>query len=187
VTTLLDAEGHLIVHRGGGRCGSTNSYIVAATVECPQSATIRSREAPVRKVRAACPRLRQNAAVASVQTADQIASILERLHRKRIALFQVLGINSLKSLTPPLDALVGEAIEGSEVADRMLTLHTSGHLVTVDLQRTGKVVWLASSEPFRPAVGPMPTVRLITEDGTVDLTEPAKTKRITVVVEERGK
>jgi hypothetical protein len=136
---------------------------------------------------AACPRVRQNAAVASVQTADQIASTLERLHRKRIALLQVLGINSLKSLTPPLDALVGEAIEGSEVADRILTLHTSGHLVTLDLQRTGKVVWLASSEPCRPAAGPMPTVRLITEDGTVDFTEPAKTKRITVVVEERGK
>jgi hypothetical protein len=131
--------------------------------------------------------VRKNAAVASVQTADQIASTLERLHRKRIALLQVLGINALKSLTPPLDALIGEVIEGSAVADRILTLHTSGHVVTLDLQRTGKVVWLASSEPFRPAAGPMPTVRLITEDGTVDLTEPTKTKRITVVVEERAK
>lgn len=124
--------------------------------------------------------------MASVQTPDQIASNLERLHGKRIVLLQVLGITSLKSLTPPVEALVGEAIEVTEVTDRILTVRTTGHVVVFDLQRTGKVVWKASSEPFRLASGPMPTVRLITDDGSVDLTEPAKTKRITVAVRERS-
>lgn len=122
-----------------------------------------------------------------MQTTDEIASTMERLHGKRIALLQVLGINSLKSLTPPVETLVGDTVEGSEVAERILALQTSSHLVTFDLQRTGKVVWLGSAEPFRIGVGPMPTVRLITDDGAVDLTEPAKTKRITVVVDERSK
>lgn len=130
--------------------------------------------------------MHQNAAVASIQTTDEIAATLERLHGKRILLLQVLGINSLKSLIPPVGDLIGEIVEGSEVADRVITLHTGGYLLRLDLQRTGKVVWLASSEPFHPGAGPMPTARLITEDGTVDLKEPAKTKRITVVVEERS-
>ena len=131
--------------------------------------------------------VRQDALVASVQTADEIASIMGCLHGKRITVLQVLGINSLKSLTPPVEALVGDAIEGSYVADRILTLRTSSHQVTFDLQRTGKVIWLSSAEPFRLGTGPTPTVRLITDDGTVDLAEPAKTKRITVVVNERSK
>lgn len=101
-------------------------------------------------------------------------------------LLQVLGINSLKSLSPTLDGLVGDTVEGVDVVERILTLRTSRHLITFDLQRTGKVVWLSSSEPFRAGSGPMPTVRLIANDGALDLTEPAKTKRITVVVSERS-
>jgi len=31
VITRLEAEGHLIVHRGGGRAGSTNSYTVVTS------------------------------------------------------------------------------------------------------------------------------------------------------------
>lgn len=130
--------------------------------------------------------MREDAPVASEQTAGEIAATIERLRGKRITRVQVLGINSLKSLSPPVDALVGDTVEGSEVADRILTLRTSGHLIAFDLQRTGKVMWVPSSEPFRLGTGPIPTVRLVTDDGSVDLTEPAKTKRITVVVTERG-
>ncbi|MCC6497875.1 MAG: hypothetical protein IT193_16610 [Propionibacteriaceae bacterium] len=122
--------------------------------------------------------------MASVQTPDEIASTIERLQGKRITRLQVLGINSLKSLPSLLVALVGDTVEGSVVDERILTVRTSHHLIAFDLQRTGKVVWLKTSEPFRIGTGPMPTVRLITDDGAVDLTEPAKTKRITVVVEQ---
>lgn len=130
--------------------------------------------------------MREDGLVASAQTAHEIASTSERLLGRWITLLQVLGINSLKSLTPTLDGLVGDTVEGVDVVERMLTLRTSRHLITFDLQRTGKVVWLSSSEPFRAGSGPMPTVRLITNDGALDLTEPAKTKRITVVVSERS-
>lgn len=130
----------------------------------------------------AATNVRQDALVASAQTADEIVSTIGRLRGRRIILLQVLGINSLKSLTPRLDALVGDTIEASEFVGRILTLRTSGHRVMFDLQRTGKVIWLRSSNEFRLGAGPMPTVRLITDGGTVDLTEPAKTKRITVVV-----
>lgn len=131
--------------------------------------------------------MRDNAVVSPVQTPAEIASIIERVQGKRIALLQVLGINSLKSLARPLDALVGETVEGGVVEERILTLKTSGHLIAFDLQRTGKVVWLNATEPFRIGTGPMPTVRLVTDKGAVDLTEPAKTKRITVVVTQRSK
>jgi hypothetical protein len=124
--------------------------------------------------------------VASVQTAGEIAATLERPHGKRITLLQVLGINSLKPLTPTADDLVGEVIDASEVANRTFTLHAGAHLVIFGLQRTGRVVWMAASEPFRLAAGGMPTVRLTTKEGSVDLSEPAKTKRITVTVRERG-
>lgn len=130
--------------------------------------------------------MRQDVLVASEQTVDQIVSTLAPLHGRPIARLQVLGINSLKSLIPPVDALVGDIIEGCEVTGRVLTIRTNDHLVAFDLQRTGKVVWRSSSEPFRLGTGPMPTVRMIMDDGSVDLVEPAKTKRITVVVSERG-
>ncbi|WGW13232.1 hypothetical protein LWF01_05550 [Saxibacter everestensis] len=123
--------------------------------------------------------------MASLQTADEITTTLERLHGKRIVLLQVLGINSLKSLTPSVDVLVGETVETSEAVDRVLTLRTGRHLIRFDLQRTGKVVWLRSNESFHLGAGSMPTARLITEEGAIDLTEPAKTKRITVTVDDR--
>lgn len=121
------------------------------------------------------------------QTSDDISAILARLHWRTVSLLQVLGINSLKSVTPPLEDLVGEGIEGSDVDDRIVTLHTARYSVVFDLQRTGKVVWLHSAEPYRLAPGAMPTVRLITDGGAIDLTEPAKSKRITVVLRDRPK
>lgn len=145
--------------------------------ECPSSGVRRFAQHPA---------VREDGLMALAQTADDIESTIERLYGRRITLLQVLGINSLKSLTPPADAVVGDTVEGIDVAARTLTLRTSRHLITFDLQRIGKVVWLSSSDPFRVGCGPMPTVRLITDGGAVDLIEPAKTKRITVVVNERS-
>lgn len=120
-----------------------------------------------------------------MQTSDEIASIVDRLHGARITLLQVLGINSLKSPATSLEALIGEVIVESEVTERIVTVRTSGHTLAFDLQRTGKAVWLGSNAPFRLGTGRMPTVRFATDYGSVDLTEPAKTKRITVVVTRR--
>ncbi|MEU4603492.1 hypothetical protein AB0F43_10980 [Kribbella sp. NPDC023972] len=122
--------------------------------------------------------------MATVQSEEEIRDLLTRLVGEKITGFQVLGINSLKSLAPPPDAVVGEVVSAIEVAGRILRLQTIAVTVTVDLQRVGKLVWLKAAEPFRHSPGvPMPTVRLLLEGGAgLDLTEPAKTKRITVAL-----
>lgn len=125
--------------------------------------------------------------MAIIQTPEEIKTILARLEGQRIVNLQVLGVNSLKSFSPPLDALTDDAIEGYAVSDRLLTLTTTRHRVAFDLQRTGKLVWLPRAEPYSVAAGSVrPTVRLLLGDGQgLDLTEPAKTKRITVTVSAR--
>jgi len=126
--------------------------------------------------------------MAAVQTADEIYSILARIHGQAIGALQVLGINSLKSIDPLPDALVGAAIVTSKVSERKFCLVTDAFEVNVDLQRTGKVVWLDSAEPYRQSTGTVrPTARLVLQGGNgIDLTEPAKTKRITVSLSRRG-
>lgn len=125
--------------------------------------------------------------MATMQTPEEVQNILAHLEGQRIVSLQVLGVNSLKSFSPPLDALAGDAIEGCVVVDRLLTLTTTRHHVAFDLQRTGKLVWLPTAEPYSMAAGSVrPTVRLLLGDGQgLDLTEPAKTKRITVTLSAR--
>lgn len=120
----------------------------------------------------------------SIQSAEQIQALLARLLDKEIATLQVLGFNSLKSLSPTLETVIGERILGSHVMDRIITVLTSNLSITFDLQRTGRLVWLESGEPYRLIAGaPRPTVRLLLADGSgFDLTEPAKTKRIAVTL-----
>lgn len=126
--------------------------------------------------------------MAAVQTPDEIEAILARLEGEDVGTLQVLGINSLKSLVPMPDALSGEKVESTTVAQRLLTVTTTGHEVVFDLQRTGKLVWLTDAKPYVLAAGSSrPTVRLILANGQgLDLTEPAKTKRITVTLSERS-
>ena len=126
--------------------------------------------------------------VAAIQTPDEIQAILTRLEGEVIATLQVLGINSSKSSSPTPDALEGDMVESSSVADRQFTVVTTGHEIAVDLQRTGKLLWIAAAVPYVMAVGSTrPTVRLVLTKGQgLDLTEPARTKRITVTVSARS-
>lgn len=125
--------------------------------------------------------------MASVQPKDEIQSLLVRLKGREISTLQVLGINSLKSVSPTPDALTGELIESTSVEDRSFTVTTAGHEMVFDLQRTGKLMWLINATPYVMTAGsPRPTVRLILSDGEgVDLTEPARTKRITLTLVKR--
>lgn len=120
--------------------------------------------------------------MATIQTDDEIRDILVRLEGEAIATLQVLGINSLKTLSPTPEALAGEVIESTSVAGRLVVANTSSHRIAFDLQRTGKLVWLSAAEPYVMIAGSSrPTVRLVLASGQgLDLTEPAKTKRITV-------
>lgn len=132
--------------------------------------------------------MREDLRVADIQSADEMEHILARLQGKQIASLQVLGINSLKSVTPAVGDLVGLGVTKTHVADREVTITTSQFEVVIDLQRTGRLVWLEFAEPYQLGHGPTPTARLLVSDGTgVDLTEPAKTKRITVSLTDRAK
>lgn len=118
------------------------------------------------------------------QSAEQIQELLDRLRGREVAALQVLGINSLKSISPAPETLIGETVSGSDVTERIVTVHTTTISITFDLQRTGRLVWLESAEPYRSAGGTSrPTVRLLLADGAaLDMTEPAKTKRIAVTL-----
>ena len=126
--------------------------------------------------------------MAAIQTPDEIQSLVARLEGQMISRLQVLGINSLKSTAPMPDAVAGDVIASTSVEDRLFAISTADHQVVFDLQRTGKLVWLDSAAPYvtAPRVA-RPTVRLILADGQgLDLTEPAKTKRITVTISPRS-
>lgn len=126
--------------------------------------------------------------MAVYQSPDEVLAILRRLHGHEIAALQVLGINTLKSVSPLPEALVGETVTGSEVAGRTFRIVTAHYEVTIDLQRTGKVVWLDTAQPYGLVPGSArPTARLLLAGGIgFDLTEPAKTKRITVTLADRA-
>ena len=119
----------------------------------------------------------------SVQSPSEINDLLaEQLAGRSIRQLQVLGINSLKTISPPAEKLVGEHVVIARCEERIVVVSTTAFEIRVDLQRTGRVVWLEKAEAWQLSSGvPLPTVRLLLEDGSgLDFTEPAKTKRIAV-------
>jgi len=122
--------------------------------------------------------------VPSIQTAQEIRDILRRLEHDSIRAVQVLGINSLKSISPLPEDLIGARVTRTAVDDRILTIDADAFRISVDLQRTGRLVWLPSADAYRAIAGDSrPTLRLLLASGAgLDLTEPAKTKRITVTL-----
>ncbi|WP_147376327.1 hypothetical protein [Micromonospora radicis] len=108
---------------------------------------------------------------------------------KKIESFRVYGVNSLKTLAPSLDDLVGDQIVDLVAQDdaRRVDVVCRDHVIAVDLERTGKLAALREAAAWSPAAGtPMPTGRMTFEDGTgLDFREPAKTKRITFAVRRR--
>lgn len=119
----------------------------------------------------------------SVQSPQEIDDLLAgQLVGRFIGQVQVLGVNSLKTITPPADALAGEQVHSAHSEERIIVIATTAYEIRIDLQRTGRVAWLKSAQPWRVSSGtPLPTVRLLLDDGSgLDFTEPAKTKRVTV-------
>jgi hypothetical protein len=119
----------------------------------------------------------------SVQTPREIEDLLaEQLTGRSIVQLQVLGVNTLKTVTPSAAELVGERVRSTLCEGRLIKIATGAYEIRVDLQRTGRVAWLKSADTWRVSSGvSLPTVRLLLDDGTgLDFTEPAKTKRVTV-------
>lgn len=121
-----------------------------------------------------------------VPVARDVAEIRRNISGKRLADFQIYGINSLKTLLPAPHQVVGEQVVELAVNPdlRQLTIISDTHTVDVDLARTGTISFLEKIGPWRVSDGgAMPTARMIFDDGSgIDFREPAKTKRITFVV-----
>jgi hypothetical protein len=121
--------------------------------------------------------------VPSLQSPDEIDELLAgHVVGRSIRQLQVLGVNSLKTVTPHPDDLVGAEVRSAHCADRIITISTPAHKVRIDLQRAGRVIWLGNADSWHASSGaPLPSVRILLDDGTgLDLAEPAKTKRISV-------
>jgi hypothetical protein len=119
----------------------------------------------------------------SVQSPGEIDDLLaEQLIGRSVRQLQVLGINSLKTVTPSVDELVGQQARNARCDERVITISTGTYEICVDLQRTGRVTWLKRADAWQLSSGvPIPTVRMLLDDGSgLDFTEPAKTKRVTV-------
>jgi len=122
----------------------------------------------------------------AVQSPREIDDLLTgQLVGRSIRQLQVLGVNSLKTVTPPADALVGEQVRTARCDERIIGISTTAYEIRIDLQRTGRVTWLKSADAWRMSSGvPLPSARLLLDDGSgLDFTEPAKTKRITVALQ----
>ena len=116
-------------------------------------------------------------------TEEHLLHVLDRLVGHSVAQLQILGINSLKSVTPSPSDLVGSQITTVAVEDRLLTIRMGSFAATIDLQRTGRLSWLDSAQPAQVGRPSLPTIRLLLQSGAaLDFNEPAKTKRITVTL-----
>jgi hypothetical protein len=118
--------------------------------------------------------------------ADVKALLEQQVVGRTVRELAVHGINALKSIEPALTTIAGERVLGSLVEDRqhvVLQLETVD--VVINLERTGALEWMQSSQTWTPTpqATHAPTLRLLLEDGTgVDFKEPGRTKRITVTL-----
>lgn len=121
--------------------------------------------------------------MAESQSTQEILSILRPIVGESVRQVQVLGVNSLKSVSPTPQDLVASTITSVEASGRSVRIDLGNLSATFDLQRTGRLIWLDSAEPAKFGQPGLPTVRLLLESGSaVDFTEPAKTKRISVTL-----
>jgi len=105
---------------------------------------------------------------------------------KDLAGLYVYGINSLKTVDPPLSQVAIDKTVDLSIDEeaRSLKVVLERHTFAIDLARTGTAVLLSAALPWSPSDGTaMPTIRFIFSDGSgMDLREPAKTKRITITI-----
>lgn len=132
----------------------------------------------------AAPQTRHDSQV-SVQSPAELDRLLaDVLVGRRLSDLQIVGINALKTVEPPITALPGSTVTAASVDKRRLEITAGNYVVRIDLQRTGRVVPTDATGRWTPRDGTSaPTVRLLLTDGAaLDFTEPAKTKRITVAI-----
>ena len=66
---------------------------------------------------------------------------------------QVLGVNSLKTVSPSAAELVGENVRSARCEERVIAISTTAYEIRVDLQRTGRVTWLENADAWQLSSG----------------------------------
>lgn len=121
--------------------------------------------------------------MATTQSPEDLTAILGNLVGEEIAQLQVLGINSLKSIAPSPADLVGRRVTTATAVDRIVTIEAGDVRAQIDLQRTGRLVWLDRATPARLGAPSLPTLRLLLASGAgLDFSESARTKRVSVTI-----
>lgn len=121
--------------------------------------------------------------MADPQSPQAILTVLRRVVGESVEQLQVLGVNSLKSVTPAPQDLTGATITAAAVNGRSVTIELGDLSVSIDLQRTGRLVWLDEAVPAQIGRPGLPTIRLLLQSGSaLDFAEPARTKRISITL-----
>lgn len=121
----------------------------------------------------------------TAQDAGAIEAIFrDHLIGRAIRALQVVGVNSLKTVTPGPEAVSGADISAVRVELPAIEIAAGAFNLHVHLARTGRVTWLEQAGEWSASERtPPPTIRLLIDaGGALDFREPAKTKRITVSI-----
>lgn len=107
---------------------------------------------------------------------DVLALIRDEVVGRRIAKFEIFGINALKTVAPPPSALTGDAVLSAAFDGQgKLQIQLQNATLEVDLARTGALEFGIDAD-----AGSRPTGRVSFDDDTrLDFREPGKTKRFT--------
>lgn len=113
-----------------------------------------------------------------------------RTHCRGTVIQKVLvhGINSLKTVNPPLSAVGGVVLDdASAQSEAIVEIRAGSFTLSIDLQRTGRMTLQSQGRVWSPGEPSMPTVQLVLDGGLVaSFVEPAKTKRIMLAVSTRS-
>ena len=105
---------------------------------------------------------------------------------RTVSRVDVCSLQALKTVQPPVSALHGLAVTGSDRHGKFLAVHTEGPSLVTHLSRAGWLRWSDSlaPAPLRPGKGPI-ALRVHLGGPGFDLTEAGTQKRLAVYVVER--
>lgn len=110
-----------------------------------------------------------------------------RLTGRRVTRAELASFSALKTVDPPLAALVGEEVTAVDRRGKKCCVRTTGPVLVVDFARAGWVRWREElpAEPARPGRGPL-ALRLGVEGGAgIEVSEQGTEKRLALHVARR--
>jgi len=122
------------------------------------------------------------------RASDAVAALQERCAGRTLAKVSAHGINTLKTVDPPLVAITAVSVDSATVSgDATVEIVAGPFVLRVDLQRTGRLKLEESGREWIPGEPSMPTIQLVFADGLVaNFVEPGKTKRVTLQASTRS-